>query len=109
MKVDKKYGEVNELNKMLHSRNEALHIKSAEKDRGIASGSTSQTLGNEDGLQGVVSYLRRSKEIAETEISLLKQEKLRLQSQLESALKAAESAQTSIHAERAKSRASLFT
>ncbi|XP_022892309.1 nuclear-pore anchor [Olea europaea var. sylvestris] len=107
--VDKKYGEFNELNKMLHSRIEALQIKLAEKDRGIASGSTSQTLGNEDGLQDVVSYLRRSKAIAETEISLLKQEKLRLQSQLESALKAAESAQASLNAERAISRASLFT
>ncbi|XP_022892310.1 nuclear-pore anchor-like [Olea europaea var. sylvestris] len=107
--ADKKYGEVNELNKMLHIRIEALLIKLAEKDRGMASGSTSQTLGNEDGLQDVVSYLQRSKEIAETEISLFKQEKLRLQSQLESALKAAESAQASLHAERAISQASLFT
>ncbi|CAI9773199.1 unnamed protein product [Fraxinus pennsylvanica] len=107
--VDKKYGEVNELNKMMYSRIEALQIKLADKDRGMASGSTSQTLGNEDGLQDVVSYLRRSKEIAETEISLLKQEKLRLQSQLESALKAAELAQASLNAERAISRASLFT
>ncbi|CAI9760212.1 unnamed protein product [Fraxinus pennsylvanica] len=107
--ADKKYEEVNELNKMLHIRIEALLIKLAEKDRRVASGSTSQTLGNEDGLQDVVSYLRRSKEISETEISLFKQEKLRLQSQLESALKAAESAQASLHAERATSRASLFT
>lgn len=107
--ADKKYSEVNELNKILHSQLEALHIKLAEKERGIASGSSSLNLADDDGLQNVVNYLRRSKEIAETEISLLKQEKLRLQSQLESALKSAESAQTSLHTERAKSRASLFT
>ncbi|KAK4386790.1 Nuclear-pore anchor [Sesamum angolense] len=81
--ADKKYSEVNELNKILHSRLEALHIRLAEKERGIASGSSSQSFANDDGLQNVVNYLRRTKEIAETEISLLKQEKLRLQSQLE--------------------------
>ncbi|XP_073125312.1 nuclear-pore anchor [Henckelia pumila] len=107
--ADSKYNEVNELNKILHSHLEALHIKSAEKERGIASGSTSQTCTDDEGLQNVMNYLRRSKEIAETEISLLKQEKLRLQSQLESALKSAEDAQTSLQSERAKSRSSLFT
>ncbi|KAK6133125.1 hypothetical protein DH2020_033164 [Rehmannia glutinosa] len=107
--ADKKYNEVNELNKILHSRLEAFHIKLAEKERGVASGSGSQILADDDGLQNVVNYLRRSKEIAETEISLLKQEKLRLQSQLEISLKSAEAAQTSLHTERAKSRASLFT
>ncbi|KAK4484958.1 hypothetical protein RD792_007563 [Penstemon davidsonii] len=107
--ADKKYSEVNELNKILHSRLEALHIKLADKELGKASGSSSQTFGEDDGLQNVVNYLRRSKEIAETEISLLRQEKLRLQSQLESALKSAGSAQTSLNSERAKSRASLFT
>ncbi|KAL3820879.1 hypothetical protein ACJIZ3_006784 [Penstemon smallii] len=107
--ADKKYSEVNELNKILHSRLEALHIKLADKELGKASGSSSQTFAEDDGLQNVVNYLRRSKEIAETEISLLRQEKLRLQSQLESALKSAGSAQTSLNSERAKSRASLFT
>ncbi|KAL3625105.1 hypothetical protein CASFOL_031773 [Castilleja foliolosa] len=107
--ADKKYTEVDELNKILHSRLEALHIKIAEKERGIASGSGSQGLAGDDGLQSVVNYLRRSKEISETEVSLLKQEKLRLQSQLEVSLKSAEAAQTSFHSERAKSRASLFT
>ncbi|KAL3614899.1 hypothetical protein CASFOL_040560 [Castilleja foliolosa] len=107
--ADKKYTEVDELNKILHSRLEALHIKIAEKERGIASGSGPQSLADNDGLQTVVNYLRRSKEIAETEISLLKQEKLRLQSQLEVSLKSAEAAQTSFQSERAKSRASLFT
>ncbi|XP_042066040.1 nuclear-pore anchor-like isoform X2 [Salvia splendens] len=107
--ADKKYTEINELNKILHSQLEALHIKLAEKEKGIASGSSSKNLGGDDGLQSVVNYLRRSKEIAETEISLLKQEKHRLQSQLESALKSAESAQTLLQAERGKSRASLLT
>lgn len=107
--ADKKYSEINELNKILHCRLDALHIRLAEKEKGIASGSTSKNLADDDGLQNVVNYLRRSKEIAETEISLLKQEKLRLQSQLESALKSAESAQTSLQTERGKSRVSLFT
>ncbi|WZZ07339.1 hypothetical protein YC2023_093260 [Brassica napus] len=47
--------------------------------------------------------------LAETEISLMRQEKLRLQSQLESALKMAESARGSLNAERASTRASLLT
>ncbi|KAM7532425.1 hypothetical protein LguiB_035835 [Lonicera macranthoides] len=110
--AEKKYNEINEQNKILHSRLEALHIKLAETERvsgGTSSGSTGQDLFDDAGLQNVVNYLRRSKEIAETEISLLKQEKHRLQSQLESALKAAETAQASLRAERANSRASLFT
>lgn len=107
--ADKKYTEINELNKILHCQLEALHIKLAEKEKGVASGSSSKNLADDDGLQNVVNYLRRSKDIAETEISLLKQEKHRLQSQLESALKSAESAQALLHSERGKSRASLFT
>ncbi|XP_057795095.1 nuclear-pore anchor [Salvia miltiorrhiza] len=107
--ADKTYTEINELNKILHSRLEAMHIKLAENEKGTASGSSSKNLGDDDGFQNVVNYLRRSKEIAETEISLLKQEKHRLQSQLESALKSAESAQTLLQTERGKSRASLFT
>ncbi|KAB1212855.1 Nuclear-pore anchor [Morella rubra] len=110
--AEKKYNEINEQNKILHSRLDALHIQLAEKHRssvGISSGSTvPETLGDV-GLQNVVNYLRRSKEIAETELSLLKQEKLRLQSQLESSLKAAETAQASLQAERANSRSLLFT
>ncbi|KAK3037767.1 hypothetical protein RJ639_030686, partial [Escallonia herrerae] len=135
-------------NKILHSRLEAFHIKLAEKDRDSGTkltGSIDQDKLDDAGLQNVVSYLRRSKEIGETEISLLKQEKLRLQAQvfcsvtnevgsllcwdltyfigsfvimvsnvglhgkLESALKAAEMAQASLRAERANSRAFLFT
>lgn len=110
--ADRKYNEVNELNKILHSQLEAFNIKLAEMDRGSSgvSGGTSHGLsGGDDGLQNVVKYLRRSKEIAETEISLLKQEKLQLQSQLESALKSAETAQASLSAARANSKAFLFS
>ncbi|TXG71410.1 hypothetical protein EZV62_006345 [Acer yangbiense] len=79
-------------NKILHSRLEALHIQLAEKDRnfvGTPSGST-DPLGD-SGLQSVINYLRRSKEI------------------LESARKAAEKSQASLNAERANSRALLLT
>ncbi|KAL3498454.1 hypothetical protein ACH5RR_041186 [Cinchona calisaya] len=110
--ADRKYNEVNEMNKVLHSRLDALHIKLAEKDRlssGITGSSSHSPFDDDDGLANIVNYLRRSKEIAETEISLLKQERLRLQSQLETALKAAESAQSSLNAERANSKAWLFT
>lgn len=74
--AEKKYNELNEQNRILHSQLEALHIKLAEKDRdtvGVTSTSTSSESASEAGLRSVVSYLRRSKEIAETEISLLKQ------------------------------------
>ncbi|KAE9621513.1 putative nucleoprotein TPR/MLP1 [Lupinus albus] len=110
--AEKKYNEINEQNKILHSQLEALHIRWAEKERnyaGVSSGSSSADLLGDASLQNVINYLRRSKEIADTEVSLLKQEKLRLQSQLESALKAAESAHASLEAERAKSKSFLFT
>lgn len=110
--ADTKYNEVNELNKVLHSKLEALHIKLAEKDRhssGVSGSSSHDSLDDDNGLGHIVNYLRRSKEIAETEISLLKQERLRLQSQLETALKAAESAQASLNAERANLKTLLFT
>ncbi|KAK2421940.1 nuclear-pore anchor [Trifolium repens] len=109
--AEKKYDEINEQNKILHSQLEALHIQWAEKERnaaGISPGSSGDTFADV-GLQNVVNYLRRSKEIAETEVSLLKQEKLRLQSQLEGALKAAESANASLEAQRVKSRSFMFT
>ncbi|CAL5187045.1 unnamed protein product [Lathyrus oleraceus] len=109
--AEKKFDEINEQNKILHSQLEALHIQRAEKERnaaGISSGNSGDTFGDA-GLQNVVNYLRRSKEIAETEVSLLKQEKLRLQSQLESALKAAESAHASLEAQCVKSRSFMFT
>ncbi|XP_062012161.1 nuclear-pore anchor [Rosa rugosa] len=110
--AEKKYNEINEQNKILHSQLEAVHIQLAERDRGsfgTTSGSTGADTSGDAGLQTVISYLRRTKEIAETEISLLKQEKLRLQSQLESALKASETAQASLRSERASSRSMLFS
>ncbi|KAL5732068.1 hypothetical protein ACHQM5_004726 [Ranunculus cassubicifolius] len=108
--AETKYNEVNEQNKILHNRLEALHIKIAERERHSAgTGSLTVDSQGESDLQSVVSYLRRSKEIAETEISLLKQEKLRLQSQLEGAMKASETAQTQLNTERANSRALLFS
>ncbi|CAN1263025.1 Nuclear-pore anchor [Linum perenne] len=107
----KKYDELNEQNKLLHNRLEALHIQMAESDRSSVGMSfrNSADPSNDGGLQNVVSYLRRSKEIAETEMALLRQEKLRLQSQLESALKAAENAKVSLGAERSNSRALIFS
>ncbi|XP_062093054.1 nuclear-pore anchor [Humulus lupulus] len=110
--AEKKYNELNEQNKILHSRLEALHIQLAEKDRsssGLSSGTAGPDALSDADLQKVIQYLRRTKEIAETEISLLKQEKLRLQSQLESALAAAETAQSSLHSERSSSRTLLFS
>ncbi|KAG2372296.1 Nuclear-pore anchor [Vigna angularis] len=89
--AERKYNEINEQNKILHSQLEAFHIRWAEKERnaaGISSGSSSADAFGDAGLQNVINYLRRSKEIvnisalAETEVSLLKQEKLRLQSQV---------------------------
>jgi hypothetical protein len=53
-------------NKILHDRLEALHIQLAEKDRnsvGISSGSTGADKPADVGLQNVLNYLRRSKEI----------------------------------------------
>ncbi|RID56454.1 hypothetical protein BRARA_G03651 [Brassica rapa] len=110
--AEKMYHELNEQNKLLHSRLEAMHLRSAEKDSrsgNLSSGSIDSDQLGDSGLQSVVNYLRRTKEIAETEISLMRQEKLRLQSQLESALKMAESARGSLNAERASTRASLLT
>ncbi|KAL5972514.1 hypothetical protein ACLOJK_039318 [Asimina triloba] len=78
--AETKYNELNEQNKILHNRLEASHIRLAETEHASV-GAKSDLQGNDD-LQSVINYLRRSKEIAETEISLLKQEKLRLQSQI---------------------------
>ncbi|CAH9094366.1 unnamed protein product [Cuscuta epithymum] len=107
--ADKKYSEVNEQNKILLSRLEAMHIKYAEKDRvstGISFGTPATE--SDDGMQNVVNYLRRSKEIAETEISLLRQERIRLQSQLESAVRAAKTAEASLRAERENAKALVY-
>lgn len=110
--AEEKYEEINEQNKILHSRLEALHIQLTEKDRSsvrISSESTDSNPIGDANLQSVISFLRNRKSIAETEVSLLTTEKLRLQKQLESALKAAENAQASLSAERVNSRAMLLT
>jgi hypothetical protein len=60
-------------NKILHSQLEALHIQWAEKERsaaGISPGSRGDTFGDA-GLQNVVNYLRRSKEIVNTFVLLI--------------------------------------
>ncbi|KAG0470649.1 hypothetical protein HPP92_017349 [Vanilla planifolia] len=89
---ERQFSETDEQNKILHNRLEALHVRLAEKEQSSVGKSTVGSEGDGD-LQKVISYLRRSKEITETEITLLKQEKLRLQSKLEGAIKASESAQ----------------
>ncbi|KAK1303865.1 Nuclear-pore anchor [Acorus calamus] len=110
--AERKYNEMNEQNHILHKRLEELHVKFADRERssaGISSSMISSEVKGENDLQNVINYLRRSKEIAETEICLLKQEKQRLQSQLDSALKASETAQSLLNAEREHSRTIMFS
>ncbi|XLR44401.1 hypothetical protein S83_029061, partial [Arachis hypogaea] len=62
----KKYDEINEQNKILHSHLEALHIRKAKKERNAASisfGSSSADTFGDAGLQTVMTCLRNSKEI----------------------------------------------
>ncbi|XP_066322569.1 nuclear-pore anchor-like isoform X1 [Miscanthus floridulus] len=105
-----KYNELNDQNRILHNQLEALHIRLAEKERNIAGLSSHRNDNShaEDDLQSVISYLRRSKEIAETEVSLLKQEKSRLQIELESALKSAKEAQGLLRSQADSARALMF-
>ncbi|KAJ1280991.1 hypothetical protein BS78_04G274600 [Paspalum vaginatum] len=104
-----KYNELNDQNRILHNQLEVLRIRLAEKERSIAGISPQNTDSHaEDGLRSVISYLRRSKEIAETEISLLKQEKTRLQIELESALKSAKEAQDLLRGQADSTRALMF-
>ncbi|XP_039026665.1 nuclear-pore anchor-like [Hibiscus syriacus] len=102
--AERKYDELNEQNKILHGQIEAMHIQLAERDRGSI-----QDSHGDSGLQNVINYLRLTKETAETDISLLKREKLRLQSQLENALKAEENVKVTPNAERVNSRALLVS
>lgn len=110
--TEKKYKEVDEQNKLLLDRLEAMHIKIAEKERnemGITVHGQSVDDQSESDFQNVIHYLRRSKETADTEISLLKQERMRLQKQLESALRASETAQAALRKERENTRAAIYT
>ncbi|KAK3159063.1 hypothetical protein QOZ80_2AG0145200 [Eleusine coracana subsp. coracana] len=105
----RKYNELNDQNRILHNQLEALHIRLAEKERSIAGLSSQRTDSNAEGdLHSVISYLRRSKEIAETEISLLKQEKSRLQIELESAVKSAKEAQDLLRSQSDSARTLMF-
>lgn len=105
----RKYNELNDQNRILHNQLEALHIRLAEKERSIAGLSSQRTDSHaEDDLRSVISYLRRSKEIAETEVSLLKQEKSRLQIELDSALKSAKEAQDLLRSQADSARTLMF-
>ncbi|KAJ3700618.1 hypothetical protein LUZ61_004323 [Rhynchospora tenuis] len=102
----RKYNETNEQNKLLHSRLESLHVRLADKEQSSAGYSVDSKAEND--LHNVISYLRRSKEIAETEISLLKQEKLRLQAELDIAVKASQDAQAMLRSHVENARATIF-
>lgn len=61
-------------NKILHSQLEALHIQWAEKERnaaGVSPGSSSADTFGDAGLQNVINYLRRSKEIVNSFVLLI--------------------------------------
>ncbi|KAJ4756884.1 Nuclear-pore anchor [Rhynchospora pubera] len=102
----RKYNETNEQNKLLHSRLESLHVRLADKEQSSSGYSVDSKAEND--LHNVISYLRRSKEIAETEISLLKQEKSRLQSELDIAVKASQDAQAMLRSHVENARANIF-
>eukprot|EP01018_Ginkgo_biloba_P028799 Gb_36757 [translate_table: standard] len=110
--AESKFKEIDEQNKILLDRLEAMHIKIAEKERmemGMAVEGQSVDTHGESDLQNVIRYLRRTKETADTEISLLKQERMRLQKQLENALQASEMTQAVLRRERENSRANIYT
>ncbi|RYR66078.1 hypothetical protein Ahy_A03g012022 isoform A [Arachis hypogaea] len=67
--AEKKYDEINEQNKILHSHLEALHIWKAKKEHnaaGISFGSSSADTFGDAGLQTVMTCLQNSKEIFST-------------------------------------------
>ncbi|RYR53430.1 hypothetical protein Ahy_A06g028535 [Arachis hypogaea] len=67
--AEKKYDEINEQNKILHSHLEALHIWKAKKEHnaaGISFGSSSADTFGDAGLQTVMTCLQNSKEIVNT-------------------------------------------
>ncbi|URE35470.1 Permease family [Musa troglodytarum] len=107
--AERKSNELNEQNKILLGQLESLHVRLADKEHnsaGLFAQSTDSKA--ESDLHSVISHLRRSKEIAETEKTLLKQENSRLQLQLETALKASEAAQKLLHSKCENDRAMLF-
>ncbi|CAM6048370.1 unnamed protein product [Sphagnum compactum] len=111
--AEKKVKELDKQNQLLLDRLEGVHIVAAETERKAAgilsdSGQSSEVVGESD-LQNVIRYLRRSKETVDTELSLMKQERIRLQKQLEAAYHAAEEAQASLRREHESARASFYT
>jgi nucleoprotein TPR len=111
--AEKKVKELDKQNQLLLDRLEGVHIVAAETERKAAgilsdSGQFSEVVGESD-LQNVIRYLRRSKETVDTELSLMKQERIRLQKQLEAAYHAAEEAQASLRREHESARASFYT
>ncbi|CAK9272885.1 unnamed protein product [Sphagnum jensenii] len=111
--AEKKVKELDKQNQLLLDRLEGVHIVAAETERKAAgilsnSGQSSEAVGESD-LQNVIRYLRRSKETVDTELSLMKQERIRLQKQLEAAYHAAEEAQASLRREHESARASFYT
>ncbi|MCO5577127.1 hypothetical protein L7F22_030950 [Adiantum nelumboides] len=101
-----KMKELQEQNRILLDQVEATSRLVTEQ--GITPGdhrSSSENAGND--MQDVIRYLRRSKETSDMEISLLKQERFRLQKQLESALHAAEEARANLRREHESTRLTL--
>ncbi|CAM6117186.1 unnamed protein product [Calypogeia fissa] len=110
--AEKKRKDLDQQNSLLLDRLEAVHITEVEHGRKATAETGSSEAAEdkeENDLQNVIRYLRRSKETAETEVSLLKQERLRLQRQLDAALRAAEQAQSGLRREQEKARASLYS
>ncbi|MCO5568313.1 hypothetical protein L7F22_022012 [Adiantum nelumboides] len=104
--VAHKMKELQEQNRILLDQVEAT--TRLVTDQGITPGdhrSSSENAGND--MQDIIRYLRRSKETSDMEISLLKQERFRLQKQLESALHAAEEARANLRREHESTRLSL--
>lgn len=101
-----KIKELEEQNRILLDQVEATHILVPENDKNHGDHTkTPENIGSE--LQDVIRYLRRSKEASDLEISLLKQERLRLQKQLESTLRAAEEARANLRHEHENTRLAL--
>ncbi|KAJ7568538.1 hypothetical protein O6H91_01G036800 [Diphasiastrum complanatum] len=101
-----------EQNQLLLNRLEAKHIQLAEKELTSSTEVSKEKLHDtqeEADLQNIIKYLRRAKETADTEISLLKQERLRLHKQLEAATRSAEEAQASLRREHENTRTSCKT
>ncbi|KAH7301850.1 hypothetical protein KP509_23G046200 [Ceratopteris richardii] len=97
-----KIKELQDQNRILLDQVEVSH-KLLRTEQGIQLSSEK----SESDIQDVVRFLRRSKEASDVEITFLKQERLRLQKQLESALAASEEAEANLRREHANTRLTL--